>query len=102
MRNLDRAIRLWTAPGRVTIGAMRNIPVDDGPALSQGLPVAGGGDPPASREVLHELAGGDAHVEGVYERDPFPQADPPWAYRWVEQHDCWRTTGGGRYRIADA
>jgi hypothetical protein len=80
---------------------MTTIPVDDGPALVQGVPVPDGADPPPSREVVHELPGGGAHVEGVYERDPFPQADPPWAYRWVEQRDCWRTSGagGGTYRV---
>jgi hypothetical protein len=84
------------------IEGMASIPVDDGPFLAQGVPPPDAGEPPASREVVHEPDGGAAHVEGVYERDPFPEADPPWAYRWVEQRDCWRTTATGTFRVARA
>ena len=82
---------------------MEQIPVDDGPALGTGVRAAAGagGDPPVSREVVHETdAGSVVHVEGSYELDPFPEARPPWAYRWVEQHDCWRTTNAGHFRLA--
>jgi hypothetical protein len=82
---------------------MELIPVDDGPALARGVVVPAGaqGDPPASREVVHESdAGALVHVEGSYELDPFPEARPPWAYRWVERHDCWRTSNAGHFRVA--
>ena len=33
---------------------------------------------------MHETADGSfLHVEGTYELDPYPDALPPWAYRWV-------------------
>ena len=85
---------------------MEQIPVDDGPALGKGVSVTAGaaGDPPTSRSVVHETTDGTfLHVEGTYELDPYPDALPPWAYRWVEERDCWRTTDdAARYRVAAA
>jgi len=74
-----------------------DIPVDDGPALGQGVPVAEVTQPPTSRQVMHREGASFLHVEGVYELDPFPQAEPPWAYRWVEEHDCWKTADPGAF-----
>jgi hypothetical protein len=57
-------------------------------------------DPPRSREFVHRSGSAFLHVEGVYELDPFPQAQPPWAYRWVEQHDCWKAAESRDFEIA--